>query len=142
MIPVYILDSTTVTHLQHAHPRVLDKLRACAAASAVVGATTVTVEESVGGWLARLRRARTREDEASTAEALADAVTILSRLQIYPTTEPALARFDTLVRLKLNVGRSDLKIAAVALEIGATVVTDNLRDSGRVPHLTTENWLV
>lgn len=139
---VYVLDTTTVTHLQRAHPRVLARLQAYAATHEVIGTTTVTVEESVGGWLAKLRRARDRAEEAFAASALADSVTILSRLVVFSPTEPAFARFDQLVRLKLNVGRSDLKIAAVALEVGATVVTDNLRDFGRVPHLGVENWLV
>ncbi len=139
---VYVLDTTTVTHLQRAHPRLLARLATVAETSQVVGTTTVPVEESIGGWIARLRRARDRAEEAFAAAALADAVTILSRLQVFPTTEPALVRFDRLVRMKLNVGRSDLKIAAVALEVGATVVTDNLRDFGRVPHLAVENGLV
>ena len=138
---VYVLDTTTVTHLQHAHPRLLVRMGAAAEARHVIGTTTVTVEESIGGWIGRLRRARTRTEEAEVAEALADAVTILSRFQIFPTTEPALDRFDQLVRMKLNVGKSDLKIAAVELELGATVVTDNLRDFGRVPHLPVEDWL-
>jgi len=140
-MPVYVLDTTTVTHLQHAHPRLLDRMDAAAEAQQVVGATTVTVEESIGGWLGRLRRARTRADEAEIAEALADAVMLLSPLHVFPTTEPALDRFDRLVKAKLNVGRADLKIAAVALEVGATVVTDNLRDFGRVPGLAVEDWL-
>lgn len=138
---VYILDTTTVTHLQHEHPHVLARMDAAAEARHVVGTTTVTVEESVGGWMASLRRARNHIAESLAAAALADSVMILSRLVVVPVTVPALARFDALVKLKLNVGRSDLKIAAVALDLGATVVTDNLRDFGRVPHLGVENWL-
>ncbi|HRZ23552.1 MAG TPA: VapC toxin family PIN domain ribonuclease, partial [Candidatus Contendobacter sp.] len=32
-------------------------------------------------------------------------------------------------------------IAAHALALGATVVTNNVREFGRVPGLTVENWL-
>ncbi|WP_439623138.1 type II toxin-antitoxin system VapC family toxin [Gemmata sp.] len=67
---------------------------------------------------------------------------LLAHYPIFATTEPALDRFDQLVRLKLNVGKMDLKIAAVALELDATVVTDNAIDFGRVPGLKWEDWTV
>ena len=61
---------------------------------------------------------------------------------MFRASEAALDDADRLFRLRLNVGRMDLKIAAVALEIGAVVVTDNLRDFGRVPGLDVEDWTV
>ena len=39
------------------------------------------------------------------------------------------------------IGSNDTWIAAQALAIGATVVTDNLREFARVPDLSTETWL-
>lgn len=56
--------------------------------------------------------------------------------------EPAILRFENLRSLRLNVGLLDLRIAAVALENGLTVVTRNRRDFGRVPGLATEDWSV
>jgi len=57
-------------------------------------------------------------------------------------TQQALAEFETLVKAKLNVKRNDLRIAAIALELGATVVTRNRRDFGRVPGLLVEDWSI
>jgi tRNA(fMet)-specific endonuclease VapC len=51
-------------------------------------------------------------------------------------------RHATLIRSRLNVGSFDLKIAAIALEYQATVVTRNVRDFGRVPGLTIVDWSV
>ena len=43
--------------------------------------------------------------------------------------------------MKLNIGKMDLRIAAIALEEDATVITRNLRDFQRVPGLKCENWI-
>lgn len=53
-----------------------------------------------------------------------------------------MGRHANLVRRRLNVGSNDLKIAAIALETNATVVTRNLRDFTRVPGLATVDWSV
>jgi tRNA(fMet)-specific endonuclease VapC len=140
-MPVYVLDTTTLTHLERAHPRVEVRYRAAVADNRSVGTTTVNVEEVIGGWVAQLRRCRTAAAEALASDFLAGATRLLGQLAIYPVTVPALARFDQLKKQNLNVGTMDLKIAAVALELGATVVTDNLRDFGRVPQLAVEDWL-
>lgn len=39
------------------------------------------------------------------------------------------------------IGHMDLLIAGHALSVGATVVTNNLREFGRVPGLEVEDWL-
>jgi predicted nucleic acid-binding protein len=54
----------------------------------------------------------------------------------------ALDRYDALRALKLNVGNYDLRIAAVALEADATIITCNLPDFRRVPGLNCEDWSV
>jgi tRNA(fMet)-specific endonuclease VapC len=58
------------------------------------------------------------------------------------STEAAVARVGQLKALRLNIRLMDLRIAAIALENGAVVVTRNLRDFGRVHLLTIEDWSV
>lgn len=136
---VYLLDTTTLTHLQRGHARVVAALAARTAD--VIATTSVNVEEVVGGWLKVLPRAKTNAQQAQVSQSIADAIAFLARFPLYPVTEAALDRYDQLVKLKLNVGRMDLRIAAVALELGATVVTNNGRDFGRVPGLLWEDWV-
>lgn len=44
-------------------------------------------------------------------------------------------------RLGITLGDADLRIAAIALARGLTVVTGNVRHFQRVPGLPIENWL-
>jgi tRNA(fMet)-specific endonuclease VapC len=70
------------------------------------------------------------------------AVPLLAEWQILSFTEPAIARFKQMKGLRLNVGGSDLCIAAITLENKATLVTRNRRDFQRVPGLILEDWSV
>ena len=73
---------------------------------------------------------------------LAETVASLAEWQILPYPETAIARCQQLVALRLNVRKSDLRSAAIALENNAIMVTRNVRDFSRVPNLTIENWAV
>jgi tRNA(fMet)-specific endonuclease VapC len=70
---------------------------------------------------------------------------VLSALDIEPWEAPADQRYGTL-RAKLTrsgklIGANDLLIAAHALALDVTLVTDNVREFSRVPGLKLENWL-
>jgi tRNA(fMet)-specific endonuclease VapC len=70
---------------------------------------------------------------------------VLSSLQVLPLEPPV----DTIygrIRTDLEangqpVGSNDLFIAAQALAIGLTIVTDNVREFSRIDGLSVENWL-
>ena len=47
----------------------------------------------------------------------------------------------SLERAGMSIGANDLLIAAHALALGHTVVTDNEREFSRIDHLRVENWL-
>ena len=62
---------------------------------------------------------------------------------ILPFPEPAILRYDQSERRSdLNIGKMDLRIAAVILENSGVLVTRNLRDFQRIPNLVVENWAV
>ena len=70
---------------------------------------------------------------------------VLGALEILPLEVPADAMYGTLrARLELAgtpIGGNDLLIAAQALALGYTVVTDNDKEFARVRELRCENWL-
>lgn len=136
----YILDTNTLTLLGKAHPRVVANVASHTSDRVVV--TTVNVEEALSGWYTRGRNAKTTAELATASQMLAEAAMLIGRFAVVPLTEPAIDRYAQLVRQKLNVGKNDLRIAAIALELGAIVVTNNVRDFGRVPGLVTVDWSV
>jgi tRNA(fMet)-specific endonuclease VapC len=52
----------------------------------------------------------------------------------------ALMRYESLKRMNLNVRKMDMRIGAIVLEAGATLVSRNLRDFRRIPNLVVEDW--
>jgi tRNA(fMet)-specific endonuclease VapC len=104
--------------------------------------TVITVEEQLSGWYAYLRRAKQPPEVERAYGELAEAVPFLAAWKILEFPQPAFARYRQLVAMKLNVGKPDLRIAAIVLENNAILVTRNVRDFSRVPNLVIENWAV
>jgi tRNA(fMet)-specific endonuclease VapC len=137
---LYVLDTDTLSLFQHNHPVVLHHVRAVSPSDRAV--TIITVEEQLRGWFTSLRQATRPDHVARAYESFAESVRFLVGLQLLSFSLNSVQRFNSLVALKLNIGKMDLRIAAIALEHGAVVVTRNARDFGRVPNLTIEDWTV
>ncbi|HYT90268.1 MAG TPA: type II toxin-antitoxin system VapC family toxin [Gemmataceae bacterium] len=138
MSRLFVLDTDILSLWQHAHPAVSKHVAAHAADELAV--TVITVQEQLDGWHARLSRAREHKEIADLYRRLADTVRFLSRVQIVSFSEGAIDRYEELRGLKLNIGKMDLRIAAIVLDQGATLVTRNTRDFARVPALQMEDW--
>ncbi len=100
----------------------------------------ITVQEIWDGWMTVIHRAKTSDRVSSAYLRLADTLNELRNWSVVTFPESAISSYSALKRLKLNVGSNDLKIAAIAIEIGATVVTRNLRDFTRIPGVVCEPW--
>lgn len=139
---LYLLDTDTLSLVRYNNTTVTAAIATARLAGHTVGLAGVSVEEQMRGWLAAIQAAKTPTRLAQASRSLAEAVPLWARFPIFPMTEPAIDRFEQLVKLKLNVGRMDLRIAAIALEAAATVVTHNLRDFQRVPNLAVVDWSI
>jgi len=139
-VRLFILDTDTLTLYQHGDATVHAALEAARVNRQTIGLSVITVEEQAKGWFAAFSKAKTPTQLAHLSRLLSEAVRTWGRFEIFPQTEASFERFDALVAMKLNVGKMDLRIASVALELGATIVTHNLRDFGRVPGLSIADW--
>jgi tRNA(fMet)-specific endonuclease VapC len=140
-VSVYLLDTDILTLIQFGHAVTVQRLATHPEADVAI--SVLSVQEQMRGWLARLNQLRTPPQLADWYNRLADRMfPVWKRHPVLSFPEPAILRFEQLRSQRLNVGFMDLRIAAVALENGLTVVTRNRRDFGRVPGLATEDWSV
>jgi tRNA(fMet)-specific endonuclease VapC len=61
---------------------------------------------------------------------------------LLPFDVPSAAIYDQLVSQNLRVGTMDLRLSAIALSRGLTVLSRNVRDFGKVPGLTFQDRTV
>ena len=139
-MPPFILDTDIFSLWAVGHPVV--RARVAAHPPADVGISVLTVEEALTGWQTALRQAKTNDDRAVIYGRMALTAAAIGRLRVVACDRAAMDRYDALRAMRLNVGSYDLRIAAIALEGGVTVVTRNLRDFHRVPGLVCEDWSV
>src|SRR5262245_61680927 len=137
---LHILDTDVLTLYQAGHPTVLQ--RAAQHPARDLAVTVISVEEQLSGWYTLLRRVKQRDQLARVYARLARTVQFFAGWQILPFPEPAILAFEQLKASKLNVASKDLRIAAITLECGGTLVTRNLKDFQRVPGLAVEDWTV
>jgi tRNA(fMet)-specific endonuclease VapC len=137
-MPQFILDTDTLTLLRQGNLEIIQKLQETDPNEVAI--TAITVEEQLSGWYTLMRQLRSDSELERAYERLAQTVRFVGRLPILGFSQDAIRTYRNLLTQKLNVGKMDLRIAAIALECNATVVTRNARDFGRVPYLTIADW--
>jgi len=132
-MPRYLLDTNAVSNL------VNDPRGRVAAAIERVGETSICTSIIVAAELqfgAAKKKSRRLLTQIETA---------LAHLDIQPFAVPADRIYGELradlERKGRPIGPNDLLIAAHALALGCTLVTDNEREFSRVKSLRVENWL-
>ncbi len=134
----YVLDSDTLSLLQHNHPAVRASFLSHTSDDLCVA--VVTVDEQLRGWYTVVRNAKGRDELAQAYANLAKSIAFLSKTTILPYTVGAIDRFEHLKKAKLGIAAPDLRLAATAFEHNAIVVTRNIRDFAIIPGLSVEDW--
>lgn len=130
---IHLLDTNIVSALARDNRHAKHRLRTTSASSVCI---SVLTEAEVLFGLQKVGASRNREIAATT---------VLKTFPILPWDSPAATRYAAL-RSELEregrlLARVDLLIAAHALSINATLVSDD-RALQRVPGLVLENWLL
>ncbi len=130
----YLLDTNTCIYIAKRRPsQVLARFRRTRPGD--VGMSVVTrIELAYGAWKSQQRDANL--DRIQSLEGL------IPVLPLEANVCEHYGRLRTeLERRGFPIGAHDMLIAAHALALGLTLVTNNLREFQRVPQLSLENWV-
>src|SRR5438067_733641 len=128
---LFVLDTDILSLWQHGHAAVCGHVAAHKADELAI--SVITVQEQLDGWRSRIPCVRIRKQIADLYERLADTVRFLARVRILSYSEAAIERYEALRKRKLNVGKMDLRIAAIVLDFDGVIATRNVSDFGRIP---------
>jgi tRNA(fMet)-specific endonuclease VapC len=134
----YVLDTDIFSLYLAGNAIVIRKIAAHATADVVL--SIITVQELWTGAWTPILRAKSPTQTADAYRRLTDTMNEVRNWPIVTFPESALLRYNAFKKQKLNVRGNDMRIAAIALDLSATVVTRNVRDFGRIPGLTLEDW--
>jgi tRNA(fMet)-specific endonuclease VapC len=135
---IFLLDTDHVTLDQRGHPLVRTRMQATG--SAQVRISIITVEEQLRGWLAVARGAATGERRVLAYHRLRLAIEYFASVTLVDYDRAADALVTDLRGQGVRIGTQDLRIAAIALTQGMTLVTRNRRDFDQIPGLQMEDW--
>jgi len=135
----YVLDTDHLTLLQRHHRAVITHFAALP--PEVIAATVVSAMEQVRGRLAQIHRATTAPEVVQAFARFQEALTFYQTVPVLPYDAAAATHFAQLRHLLPHrPGTQDLRIAAIALRHGATLVTRNQRDVQGIAQLSLDNW--
>ncbi len=137
-----ILDTDHVSFLQHpdsAEGQTLTRhLRA--SPDRDIATTVITVEEQLRGWLQVIARYRDLRQQAGYYDRLIEFIRFFGSWKILPVRDASVQAFRGLRTIGAPIAATDLKIAAICLAHGATLLSRNARDFQRVAGLHVEDW--
>jgi len=135
---LYVLDTDIVTLYRRGHEAVMR--HALTHPLEELAITVITVEEQLSGWYALLRQVKAAADLTRVYDRLVETVMFLSSTHILSFTQPAVAQYEQLRSMRLRIGAMDLRIAAITLASGATLIMRNVQDFQHIPGLVIEDW--
>ncbi|MFN8489509.1 MAG: type II toxin-antitoxin system VapC family toxin [Caldilineaceae bacterium] len=137
---LYILDTDHISLLQQKNAIVWAHLQQATVEERAV--TVISAAEQIQGRMAVISQAKSEIDAARGFARLMETIRFYQTVQVVPYDIADATLFDQLRHAKIRIGRQDLRIASIALNLNATLVTRNRRDFIQVPGLSIVDWSV
>ncbi len=135
---LYVLDTDHITLLRYGHADVVARLQSTPEQDRAI--TIISVEEQLRAWFTQVRRARDAAQLARAYEGLSQVIEMAKSVRVLPFAVSAVQRYLELRKALPRIGKLDLAIAAIVLDVNGVVVTRNRQDFGQVPGLRVEDW--
>ena len=138
-----ILDTDHVSLWLRGNPTVRSKVTQC---SDSVVITVITVQKIFNGWVGRLNNLPTQSNLPAEYDNLWQSIEFIRNFPILKFDQNADNCYVQILQanpsLRKKRLRQDLRIAAIALSVDATVVTRNRRDFEQVSGLKIADWTI
>jgi tRNA(fMet)-specific endonuclease VapC len=135
----YILDTDHTSYIFRGDLNVIENAAKCEAAI-----TIITVQELFNGWVSRANDPKQIDRLTILYAKLSTTLRYLQTVEILDFTPEADLCLKELLNkypnLRKNRLQKDLRIAAIAISLDATIATANQRDFEQVPGLKIVNW--
>ncbi|MFN8781449.1 MAG: type II toxin-antitoxin system VapC family toxin [Pseudanabaena sp.] len=105
-----------------------------------INVTVITYEEQTRGWLGYIAKARNLDEQIIAYRKLEKHIATFAKLKVIGFDGESAAIFKRIRAEYPRLGTMDLKIAAIAISKGATLLTRNLSDFENIANLQVEDW--
>jgi tRNA(fMet)-specific endonuclease VapC len=137
----YVLDTDHISLLFRRDPLVSQRFKQEVRA---VGIAVISVQETFNGWAGKLSKADDEAQKILNYGKLHSNVCFLQTMPILNYDRSASDVYQRLIQTNADLAKKrldkDVRIAAIAISLGATVVTRNRKDFELMPGLTIEDW--
>jgi tRNA(fMet)-specific endonuclease VapC len=137
-----VLDTDHISLVLRGHPQVTARLQSLDSEQWAI--TIISVQEIFNGWIVNLNNPRFKDRQVEFYTRLWQSNNFFQKAHVLNFDATAQECCDRLLLANPDLNKrrleKDVKIAAIALDHQATVVTRNQRDFALVPNLQLEDW--
>jgi tRNA(fMet)-specific endonuclease VapC len=141
-VNLWILDTDHTSLFLEGNPLVVDKI---AQRYSDLAISVITVQELFNGWVVRINNPAYASNLVWLYTKLWQTTEFTRNIRVLNFDEAADTCYKKLLRDYKQLDKKrlhkDMRIAAIAMSLDATLVTRNYRDFSQVPNLKIENWV-
>ncbi len=100
----------------------------------------IAFHERMKGWSAYLAKTSTESEVIFAYGKFREILADFASVQLLDYSVSASAVYQQLIKQRIRVGTMDLRIAAIAIDAGFTLLSCNSVDFERIPGLKVEDW--